>query len=365
MSTKKSSIKHRGAIIGSVVAVVLLGALITTAVMVYSGGGSNSVTRMVERIVPMPAAVVGWTHIIPVSDVRRNVEATRSFYENQDFASIGVRVDFTTEDGQKKLKLWEQTLLDKLIEDEVVYILAKRAGIEITDAQVHARVKQELDRYGKGRIVQKNIRRLWGFTLRDFEERVVKPQLYREALEKYAQKQYNTQPLRQKALEAHTALSDGMDFSAAVQKYSDSAALDASGNAGWFAYDDLLPEIAEVAMQLKIGESSNVIEAANGFHIIKVEDRRSGPSGDQVLLRHIIILKPTFAEWLDEQMKRFSVRVFLPAYTWDAETRHVILKDPELIEYANQLIEENVADYRATSKALQQVQESQDDAAQQ
>ncbi len=342
----------KSAIIG--LAVGAVGVVVIAVVLVYSSQSPNAFMRMAERTLPLPAAIVNWTHVVSIADLKKNVAATRSFYENQDFASIGVRIDFTTTEGQQKLKLWEHTLLDKLVEDQFVYILAKRAGIEITDAQVHARVKQELDRYGKGRIIQKNIYNLWGFTLKDFEERIVKPQLYREALEAYARKQYDTAPMRQRALEAHLALDNGMDFVAAVQKYSDGVRADQAGNAGWFTFDNLLPTIAEKAFALDIGAYSDVIETANAFHIIKVEDRRAGASGDQVFLRHIIIFKPSFAQWLDNQIKGFRVFVPLPAYAWNSETRHVEIVDPTLLRFAKEILKEAELEQKSLQKNIAQ-----------
>ncbi len=341
----KNKVFKKKTLIRSMFIALCLGAILffVFAVTLVYRGSDSVLARGVERVLPLPAAIINWTHFVSIADLKRNLEATRNFYENQDFASIGVRIDFTTEDGRKKLKLWEATLLDKLIEDEVVYILADRAGIEITDAQVHARVKQELDRYGKGRVVQKNIRRLWGFTMKDFEERIVKPQIYREALEQYAQKHYDTTAMRQKALEAHTALDKGMDFVVAVKTYSESPeAAEDGGNAGWFSYDDLAPEIADKVFNLDVGAYSDVIETDNGFHIVKVEDRHTDTQGTKVLLRHIIIFKPTFAQWLDDQMRAFTVYIPLSAYTWNTETRHVDIADPDLKAYVEKLKQEAV-----------------------
>ncbi len=350
-NTKKKTFIKRAMIGGGVFVIIVLGIAVA---LVYSSQSSNVLTRVAKHVLPLPAAVIDWTHIVSIASLEKNVAATRNFYENQDFASIGVRIDFTTTEGQQKLKLWEHTLLDKLIEDKIVYILAKRVGIEITDAQVHARVKQELDRYGKGRLIQKNIYNLWGFTLKDFEERIVKPQLYREALETYARKQYDITSMRQRALEAHLAIDRGMDFADAVQKYSDGVHADQSGNAGWFAFNDLLPEIAEKVFALATGAYSDVIETANAFHIIKVEDRRTGSEGDQVFLRHIIIFKPSFAQWLDDKIKAFHVFVLLPAYTWNTETRHVDITDPKLLHFAEEILKEADAQQKVLQKTAQE-----------
>lgn len=323
--------------------IVLFLLIILSAALTYTGHRDNLLVRTVERVLPMPAAVIGYRHFIPFTDLAQGVQATRNFYEGEEFANIGVRVDFSTDKGQKKLKLWERTILDRLIEDRVVEILAAREGITITDGQVSAQVNQELGRYGRGLIAQESMQKLWGFTLADFEQRIVKPQLYREALESVIQKKRDMSSYQQRILEAKATLDGGAEFVRVAQDYSEGATASEAGMSGWFGADDLLPEVADVAFTLPIGSYSDVIEARNGFHIIKVEDRRNGAIGDQALLRNIIVFKPQFAEWLDEQIRTFTVHVPMQEYYWNTETYHVDLEDSALQELAAEIVNEAIA----------------------
>ena len=75
--------------------------------------------------IPLPAAVVKYTNFISIREVNDDLEALQSFYEKQDFSSVGMRVDFSTQDGEKRLQIKKKQLLNKLIEDRVVDILVK------------------------------------------------------------------------------------------------------------------------------------------------------------------------------------------------------------------------------------------------
>jgi peptidyl-prolyl cis-trans isomerase C len=85
-----------------------------------------------------------------------------------------------------------------------------------------------------------------------------------------------------KAIEAE--LKKGADFAAlAKEKSKDPGAAD-GGDLGYFTKDQMVPEFAEAAFKLDKGQISDPIHTQFGWHIIKVEDKRTKPtpSFDQV-----------------------------------------------------------------------------------
>jgi peptidyl-prolyl cis-trans isomerase SurA len=89
--------------------------------------------------------------------------------------------------------------------------------------------------------------------------------------------------LRQKIL-------DGADFAALSSQYSMPQAGANGGDLGYLSADDVVPEFARAAFQLKIGDISGVVETQFGIHIIKCE----GKKDDRLSLRHILLdLSPT------------------------------------------------------------------------
>jgi peptidyl-prolyl cis-trans isomerase C len=79
-----------------------------------------------------------------------------------------------------------------------------------------------------------------------------------------------------KAIEAE--LKKGADFAAlAKEKSKDPGAAD-GGDLGYFTKDQMVPEFAEAAFKLDKGQISDPIHTQFGWHIIKVEDKRTKPT---------------------------------------------------------------------------------------
>jgi peptidyl-prolyl cis-trans isomerase C len=70
-------------------------------------------------------------------------------------------------------------------------------------------------------------------------------------------------------------LKSGSDFAAlAKEKSKDPGAAD-GGDLGYFTKDQMVPEFAEVAFKMYPGQLSNPVKTQFGWHIIKVEDKRT------------------------------------------------------------------------------------------
>jgi peptidyl-prolyl cis-trans isomerase C len=70
-------------------------------------------------------------------------------------------------------------------------------------------------------------------------------------------------------------LKKGADFAElAKQKSKDPGASD-GGDLGWFTKDQMVPEFSEVAFKLEKGQLSDPVKSQFGWHVIKVEDKRT------------------------------------------------------------------------------------------
>ncbi|HUD08896.1 MAG TPA: peptidylprolyl isomerase, partial [Candidatus Saccharimonadales bacterium] len=110
-----------------------------------------------------------------------------------------------------------------------------------------------------------------------------------------------------------------------------------SGDLGWSTKDQLVTEIADKAFSMNPGEISQVISSPLGFHIIKLEEKKSDNGQDLVHLRQIFVKIPTFADWLKGEMKKYNVRVFLRDYQWNSDTAQVEFKNPDLKKFEENL----------------------------
>jgi peptidyl-prolyl cis-trans isomerase SurA len=97
---------------------------------------------------------------------------------------------------------------------------------------------------------------------------------------------------RRRAETALTQIKSGTDFRQVAVAFSDAPDALQGGALGWRSLDRLETFYVDAATKLKPGEVSPVLRSSNGFHLLKLIDKRGGngpPKVQQTHVRHILL----------------------------------------------------------------------------
>lgn len=319
--------------------------LILLLLSAYLLPSSWSSIRSLRDLSPLPAVLVDGRPVATYADVSDNLLALRTFYESQDFSSVGLRVDFTTPEGQDRLRIREREIMNKMVEDAVIREIATERGIVFGDMDAINAVLEEAVGADGETAARENVARLYGWDLEHFAHEIVLPDLYRDALEASVMNDRSRfEEAVNRASQAEKMLADGRAFTDVVAEFSDGRTADAGGAMGWFAYDQLIEPLQEVAKTAEIGVPSPVIESELGFHILLVRDRRTEEDQELVDVSQVFVKKETFGEWLAGKMRTMNIRVLAPEYEWNQDTVTVEFRDESLRDFERDVLERSEGD---------------------
>lgn len=334
----EKKIKVSTLIYGVLVLVVII--LIFGSVLAY-GTRTEIGTKIAAKIavvVPFPAAIVDWKNVIYINDVQAKMASVEKFYQTQDLAKAGLRIDFTTEDGKKRLRIKQREIMDKMVEDKIVEILAKQRNISVSNADADKIVTQKLNEFGTADDVKSDLLKSYGWNMDDFKKHVVVPSLYLETLAQkvMAEELDDNTKAKDKIAQAQKQLEDGKDFSEVVRSYSEGSSKEKNGELGWATKDQVLPELQDALFGKDAPKKNSIIESSIGFHIVEIEDRKKEGGNDVLQLKQIFVAKKTFIDWLEAQKKKMRVVVMLADFTWDSQKATVDFKDEKMREFEKQ-----------------------------
>lgn len=319
-------------------AIVFLCAALVVVVGSYARYETNGTAQKIASSLRFPAFIV-WNpfFVFTTTELRGDMQSVRKFYEGQDFSSVGMRVDFTTEDGKKRLLSRERGILNKAIEDRIIEQIVNDAGARVTDEEVDQNVDRRLHEFGveTGKI-EESLNRLYGWTIEDFKEKVVRTELYKEKANKIFEERTEKgrdEEARKKIDEAKRRLDAGVSFSDVAKDFSEGSTAKQEGDLGWIELSGAEPNLADAIKKMKVGDRSNVIETSLGYHIVEVRGMRDDAGTKLYHVYQIIARKEVFADWVNDRIKKSSVIVFLPDYQWNGETGYVEFTNPVMTEF--------------------------------
>ncbi|MDR3559769.1 MAG: peptidylprolyl isomerase, partial [Candidatus Pacebacteria bacterium] len=312
-------------------AIIAMIYIITIGVLIWFFGFSKSdVVRKTAAIVPYPAAIVG-TNVITFNKLMTELDAARQFYQGQNFSALGLQVDFSTPDGQKKIEIKKREILEKLIENAVIENEAKKRGITLSSADVNQEVNTELQKYGSEDNLKNTMQKLYGWNISQFEENIVKPDLYAQKL--FADIEASDPSYaaaKAKITQAQDQLNNNADFSTVADQFSDGATAKNGGELGWFGADQMLPEVSAVITKMKVGSQSEIIQSSIGYHIVRLEDEKTENNVSMYKVSQIFVRTKSFSDWIADLEKQDKIWIPIREFEWSNQTDQVEFRDPAM-----------------------------------
>jgi peptidyl-prolyl cis-trans isomerase SurA len=238
--------------------------------------------KLEDRIV----AIVN-SDLIMLSEIRRELSS------EQD----RIKARYQGPDVERRLKAAEYVALTKMIERRLQLQAAQKKGIEVTDQEISPAVeelkKQGDKRVGAGshntikeellllRVVDREVRSVIMVADADMVRYYQEHQDRFAYPEEYQLSQILIRPLneddgaaRGRAEAIAAALKQGENFEELALRFSEGPNAARGGRLGLVRQGELLPAIEQALAPLPVGGTTNVIEVADGFHILRVDDKK-------------------------------------------------------------------------------------------
>lgn len=229
-------------------------------------------------------------------------------------------LDWNDPNNTSVLPLFQQQILDQLINLELIRQLAKSEGLDqVTEADIDAEVEKN-----KAEIAS-------SATYASWEEFLQLNELTEESFRRYVRDSV----VINRMFEAHGGPSEveqvhalhilvedeatgkevleklaaGEKFEDLAAQYSiDTGSKDQGGDLGWFPKGLMVSEFEEAAFALEPGETSALVQTQFGYHIIRVVEKGIRELDPDIKVQ---VQEEAFNQWFDEQKAKATIETLL------------------------------------------------------
>ncbi|MGE6365611.1 peptidylprolyl isomerase PrsA [Bacillus paramycoides] len=246
--------------------------------------------------------------------------------QKNDSATIATATDSTITKGDFEKQLKDRYGKDMLYEMIAQNVITKK--YKVSDDAVNKEVQKAKDQYGEQfKAVLENNR------LKDeddFKKQIKFKLAMNEAIKKSVTEKDVKDYYKPEIKASHILVSDeneaneikkkldaGASFEELAKKESqDIASKDKGGDLGYFGAGKMTPEFEKAAYKLKVGQISNPVKSPNGYHIIKLTDKKDLKPYDEVKdsIRKNIeeerLADPSYSQkLLQDELKKANIKI--------------------------------------------------------
>ena len=227
-------------------------------------------------------------------------------------------------DEQEKKEMLAQgrrQVLDVMIEQLLIEQAARREGVVVSDAEVESMIARDVEENGGKEQFEAWLKdNNWTYEEYKVQQRsmmIASVMLDRvtgnvPTKAEQVRARHILVASAQEARDILTQLQGGSDFAALARQYSlDPSTKESGGDLGFFPRGTLIvPEVEDAAFALSVGQISDVVESAMGFHILQILERVQ----DKQLTEESwqLLKEATFRRWVSEVWAAADIEKLIP-----------------------------------------------------
>jgi parvulin-like peptidyl-prolyl isomerase len=212
-------------------------------------------------------------------------------------------------------------VLARLVANSLIAQIAKDKKVSVTKDDIAAARSELLAQFPDEATLESEIMARYGWTFNTYVERVIRPVLLEQKLSETYISQFTDQSATR--AEAESVLSRavaGEDFATLAAEFGSDGTRLQGGDLGYFTRGLMVPEFEAAAFSTEVGTvRTELVETQFGFHILKVEDKRTtttpdGTETEEVRARHILIQNggtEDFISFMDEQFAAANIKIYI------------------------------------------------------
>lgn len=280
-------------IISSILIIIIL-FFTVVGVGIYKFQWHNSFTNKMTQWFPYPAATVSF-HIIRYTDWQNRI---KQYQANKNIYLAETDIDMKSLNLPDDQKIAEKALQD-LITEAIISQQAKKNKLKVSNSEIdQAYHDLILSKIKNGELAaEKTLQDIYGLSISEFKEQIIKNYLLRQKLTDYYAQQPNSELktiTHQAAEDVLNKINAGEDFDKLAREYSDDGSALNGGDIGYIGHGVMLPFYDQIAWQTQPGQVSGLIQTPDnyqtpGYYIIKVEDKRDNNGEEEIKIRQIFI----------------------------------------------------------------------------